>query len=176
MGDGPWETVGRGDRDSKGDPDSEHAAAAAAARADAGLRTTDEVVVGWRVWGLSSRHAGSGGTDSSAPLVLTSTFMIDVWQPGEIMAACCGTHFLRHGVHAFLTREQAQSYVGEARKPQRYVVGEVSLWGRVIVHEHGYRAAFAYPKRLFVPLAYQGGRDIVNELRRSYGVEVDWAT
>jgi hypothetical protein len=124
---------------------------------------------------LSARRAVHGATDPAAPLVLTSTFMIDVWPPGEIMAACCGTHFLRHGLHAFLTRSQAQTYVGERRKPQRYVLGEVSLWGRVIVHEHGYRAAFAYPKRLFVPMHYQGGRDIVNELRRSYGVEAEWA-
>ncbi len=101
--------------------------------------------------------------------------MTDHWQPGKAMAACCGTKFLRHGVHAFITREQAQAYVGEGIKPVRYVFGEVSLWGRVVVHEHGYRAAFAYPKRLFVPRLYQGGRDYVNELRRIYGVEVEWA-
>ena len=28
------------------------------------------------------------------------------------------------------------------------VLGRVALWGRVIEHEHGYRARFAYPQRL----------------------------
>lgn len=30
------------------------------------------------------------------------------------------------------------------------VVGTVSLWGRVIIAEHGYRAQYAYPVSLFV--------------------------
>ncbi len=108
--------------------------------------------------------------------------MIDTWRPGQALAACCGTNVLRHGVHAFLTREQTQDYLRERQeftrerlKPGRYVFGEVSLWGRVVIHEHGYRAAYAYPKRIFVPKRYQGGRDFVNDLRRSYGVEVEWA-
>ena len=28
------------------------------------------------------------------------------------------------------------------------MLGRVALWGRVIEHEHGYRARFAYPQRL----------------------------
>jgi hypothetical protein len=34
--------------------------------------------------------------------------------------------------------------------PNHVVVGEVYLWGKVIPGERGYRAQFAYPKRLFV--------------------------
>jgi hypothetical protein len=30
------------------------------------------------------------------------------------------------------------------------VVGEVALWGHVVVHERGWRAEFAYPKRLLL--------------------------
>jgi len=33
----------------------------------------------------------------------------------------------------------------------RRVTGEVYLWGRIIRHELGYRAVFAYPKILYVP-------------------------
>ncbi|MGQ0520564.1 MAG: hypothetical protein ACT4PX_05365 [Actinomycetota bacterium] len=32
----------------------------------------------------------------------------------------------------------------------RMVVGEVSLWGKVIPGQHGYRAQFAYPRRLYL--------------------------
>jgi len=35
---------------------------------------------------------------------------------------------------------------------ERYGIhGEVYLWGRVVEHEHGYRAQFAYPKNLVLP-------------------------
>jgi hypothetical protein len=175
MSDGDWETVRGSHRESKGDPDTEHAAAAAdPSGAPARLRETDEVIVGWRVWGLCA-PASKPMRESSGPIVLKSTFMTNVWLPGHVMTACCGTKYLRHGVHAFATREQTQEYVRDGLKPSRYVYGEVSLWGRVVIHEHGYRAAFAYPKRLFVPEKYRGGRDYVNELRRSYGVEAEWA-
>jgi hypothetical protein len=36
---------------------------------------------------------------------------------------------------------------------QRYgICGEVYLWGRLVEHELGWRAQFAYPKTLFLPL------------------------
>jgi hypothetical protein len=174
MFDGPREAIRGSHRDAKGDPDSEHAAAASDPRgAGSRVRQTDEIIVGWRVWSLSSISSFHLLHDKAGPLVLSSTFMISKWPPGQAMAACCGTNVLRHGVHAFLTREQTLEYTS-ALKPGRYVFGEVSLWGRVIIHEHGYRAAYAYPKRIFVPEKFQGGRDLVNELRRSYGVEVEW--
>jgi hypothetical protein len=30
------------------------------------------------------------------------------------------------------------------------VLGEVYLWGKIIEHEHGYKAQYAYPKKLYV--------------------------
>jgi hypothetical protein len=174
MSDGHWEAVRGSHRDAQGDPDSEHAAAAAESRpAGSRLRESTEVVVGWRAWGVASQIPSYLRSETSDPLVLTSTFMVNVWPPGRAMTACCGTKFLRHGIHAFGRREHAEAYVGTGRQAW-YVYGEVSLWGRVVIHEHGYRAEFAYPKRIFVPQRYQGGRDLVNELRRSYGVEVEW--
>ncbi len=100
--------------------------------------------------------------------------MNNVWQPGVVMKACCGANILRHGIHAFNGPAEAIEYMNEGRKPIRHVFGEVSLWGRVVIHERGYRAQCAYPRRIFVPKTYRGSRDIVSELRRSYGVETDW--
>ena len=49
------------------------------------------------------------------------------------------------------------------------VDGEVSLWGKVIKAEHGYRAEFAYPRKLFVP----NNPTVAAALRRDYGIEVN---
>lgn len=54
------------------------------------------------------------------------------------------------------------------------VWGEVYLWGEVLVCETGYRAEFAYPKRLFVPsLESRLARKMGDALRAEYGVPVE---
>lgn len=165
MSDEYWETVRGSHRDSRADSD---------AQSRSRLRQSTETVIGWRVWGLSNLAPAGRRADASQPFILVSTFMNDVWHPGKPMKACCGANVLRHGIHAFTTSAQAIEYMGEGRKPIRHVFGEVSLWGRIVIHERGYRAERAYPRRILVPTGYRGSRDIVNELRRSYGVETDW--
>lgn len=48
-----------------------------------------------------------------------------------------------------------------------FVVGEVYLWGRVIEATNGYRAEFAYPKRLYV---VNGSEKLATQLSLTYGV------
>jgi hypothetical protein len=49
------------------------------------------------------------------------------------------------------------------------IVGELSLWGKVIEGSQGWRAEFAYPKRLFLPFeAWKLARPI----QKAYGVKV----
>lgn len=139
-------------------------------------RASSEVIVGWRVWGVTTLDPTSARPSAAKTLILVSTFMDSVWQPGNVMTACCGANTLRHGIHAFATLADALKYMDERKKPIRHVFGEVSLWGRIAIHENGYRAQCAYPRRIFVPKMYRGSRDIVNELRRSYGVEAEWAS
>ena len=177
MSDGHWEAIRGSHRNSETDSDSQSASAAGGTSAHGtrpGVRRSAEVIVGWRVWGLSTLGPSGMRSSGSAPLILTSTFMNSVWHPGNVMTACCGANILRHGIHAFTTSAEAVAYMGEGRKPIRHVFGEVSLWGRVVIHERGYRAEYAYPRRIFVPKMYCGSRDITSELRRSYGVETDW--
>jgi hypothetical protein len=53
-------------------------------------------------------------------------------------------------------------------------LGEVSLWGRVIECERGFRASLAYPRRLYLPadgLHRRRGR-LVDDLE-AYGVPVE---
>jgi hypothetical protein len=128
-------------------------------------------MVGWRVWRLADPRLREGA--------LMSTFMTSIWPAGAAMKACCGsdTAGLRHGIHAFADRGQAEEYFDDQSrgKTTPHVLGKVALWGRVVIHERGYRAQFAYPQTLLVPRCYANPRsDIVRDLRRAYGIEVDW--
>ena len=53
-----------------------------------------------------------------------------------------------------------------------FVIGTVSLWGDVLECERGWRAAFAYPGRLFVPLGFPGAAEHAVGLE-DYGVPVE---
>lgn len=56
----------------------------------------------------------------------------------------------------------------DSEKP--YVCGEVNLWGRIIEHADGYRAQFAYPKRLVVVDGGANASRIAVALELTYGV------
>jgi len=51
------------------------------------------------------------------------------------------------------------------------VVGEVSLWGKIIHHERGWRASCAYPRHLYV---FAEDAMLAETLRERYGVPVEW--
>jgi hypothetical protein len=55
----------------------------------------------------------------------------------------------------------------------RMVVGRVSLWGKVIPGQHGYRAEFAYPERLCVFEGVANRDPEVVEALSAYGVPVE---
>ena len=52
------------------------------------------------------------------------------------------------------------------------MIGTVSLWGDVVECERGWRAAFAYPSRIFVPLGVPGAAEQAEGLT-DYGVPVE---
>jgi hypothetical protein len=109
-------------------------------------------VVGYRVWrwdatGLKSLNG-------------------EPWLPDRPLAAECqaaargtrvkdvhGAHELPHpsctcGVYAAKTLEHLRQFGYQ----ERGIHGEVYLWGTVVEHKLGWRAQFAYPKSLFLPL------------------------
>jgi hypothetical protein len=121
-----------------------------------------EPIVGWRYWRLG--HDGR---------LRSLTGGQHVWVPGQAIEAGCrfadadsrdrrlqlvpgygvGPHAspgagCTCGLYASrdLHRLRGQILFGL----RRMVVGEVSLWGTVIPGQHGYRAQYAYPKRLCV--------------------------
>jgi hypothetical protein len=99
-------------------------------------------IVGYRVWNW---HANELLSLNGEPWVL-----------GRALAARC--HKTNHeppadecscGVYAAKSYEQFQGIGGDINALQ----GEVYLWGKVVEHELGYRAQFAYPKSFTLPLS-----------------------
>jgi hypothetical protein len=109
-------------------------------------RTVDhsvEPVVGWRAWRL---RRGADGT-----LRLQPAFRGSPWGPREPVRAEC-VRRRRHGapkrrctcgLYGF--RDGREVGLGGTRLA---AVGQVSMWGRVVEHDLGYRAQLAYPARL----------------------------
>lgn len=83
--------------------------------------------------------------------------MLVAWDADPPPLRCPGTPCEGHvphlvpkcGIYGFKTRELLRMEMGIAALVANAVVGAVWLWGRVAEHEHGYRAQFAYPARLF---------------------------
>ncbi len=113
------------------------------------MRTRDEpvateidAVTAWRGWSL---------VEEDGQIRLSSLTRAESWMPRAPHAASCSKgrrptpqRRCRCGVYATTTPEA----LGGLRSLPGGVVGEVSLWGRVIEHGHGYRAEIGYPGRL----------------------------
>ena len=123
-----------------------------------------EPLIGWRTW---------AAVEEDGALTLRSVVFDGRWPPGERVAAAC-LHRARNGLLGRMFRLEAHQAPDEdcecglyaapgpdqvlpyldrhalLRWARSAVVGRVALWGRVIECERGWRAAFAYPARLYV--------------------------
>lgn len=146
----------------------------------------DEPVLGWRLWHVR-RHRDEHRLESFTRHDVS-------WPARRRLEARCAVHAdavpasgHECGIYAFATRELAEDVLrrytgvrqhyapgnGEPTPPPRpgrpIALGLVSLWGRILVRERGYRAQYAYPYELFLI----GGDDaIARELRASYAIDV----
>jgi hypothetical protein len=82
---------------------------------------------------------------------------MSMWYPGKAMEATCYNHSLRRlffktshpspkenctcGIYALKSPLKGASLFGVYS-----IYGEVYLWGKVVEHEYGWRAQYAYPK------------------------------
>jgi hypothetical protein len=101
-----------------------------------------EPIVAWRTWNL----AISRGTFTLLPVGDNRI----PWPYGTHARARCTRH-RRHRAPAAdctcgLHGSKAIPLLKRTRGPS--VIGRAALWGRVVEHELGYRAEFAYPQRL----------------------------
>ena len=125
-------------------------------------------IIGWRVWRW---YAGGLRSLNGKP-----------WSPGQPLAAKCGggnAHDAHEPPQADCTcGVYAAKSLDHLRKIglDRYgVLGEVNLWGTVVVHELGWRAQFAYPKSLVLPpdLIPSGTKEMESRLGALAAYDID---
>jgi len=124
------------------------------------------IIVAWRAW-----RAVSNGRDA----VLRSIFTGESWPVGcafettDIEQRPKEDGGKRNGVHAFKALPTINDYGYDLPEVagDTLVHGTVSLWGRVIEHERGYRAEFAYPQFICTCT----GIDLARAIVRSYGID-----
>jgi hypothetical protein len=143
-----------------------------------------EPILGWRLWHVRL-HGGRYRLESFTRHHVS-------WPARRRLEAACSAHgdeapSSGHecGIYAFKSRDLAEEllrrYIGvrqcygreqEFPPPRRgrpIALGSVSLWGRIMERERGYRAQYAYPYELFLLNADDA---IARELRRLYAVDV----
>ena len=151
-------------------------------------------ILAWRVWGL---------VEINGSVRLQSLNQSTIYPPRQPMTGVGVGSGTSAGIYACKTREMAAEYIG----PQtgwfisasnasnfsgfatttmacgHHVLGQIALWGRVIEHEHGYRAEWGYPWRVEIlkaptPSPMPGfpwappGPSLADRLRETYGCEV----
>jgi hypothetical protein len=139
-----------------------------------------EALCAWRLWEVEKLD--------EAPR-LRSLYRDSFWPVGAALEARCEAQRLRlsrrprHaaptetctcGIYAAPFELIRRKLVVERSLPPGclFVIGTVSLWGDVLECERGWRAAFAYPSRLFVPLGFPGAAKQAVGLE-DYGVPVE---
>jgi len=137
-----------------------------------------EPIVGWRAWAVAETDGGPElrSVAYQHPWKVRRPLRI-VCEPGGCPAARWPDQPHSCGIHAFKSRADAAAFPStwESRRveanllPQRYVLGQVSLWGRVFEHQYGYRGALAYPYALLLSPADE---QLVRRLAARYGVDV----
>ncbi|MBA2273020.1 MAG: hypothetical protein H0W21_03825 [Actinobacteria bacterium] len=155
-----------------------------------------EPIVGWRQWDINLPPGPARG----APFRLWSPFVSTYWPPGEALRARCtsdpSSPHPEHACGIYALKKQfdlwqiAHNFLknlrSSLRKEPNYfegivlVIGEVSLWGRVVVCQRGWRAEFAYPRRIFlvIPESWESESHLeLHALARdfaAYGVPVEF--
>lgn len=137
---------------------------------DGGIRVGE--IVGWRCWRvedgkLRSMFIGPGLTSHLKwPLKY-------IWEPDKPMDGDPTDYYGLAGVYAYKDRGMngEMSYVVSSGKVESELTlyGEVSLWGNVVEHEHGYRAQFGRPKSLYCGPGFP--RKLYEKVCATYGLE-----
>jgi hypothetical protein len=127
---------------------------------DEEVPTHVEAEVGWRAWGVDPDTP-----EAEIPLLRSVTYAEAYWTPGAPMEATCGGASAQGdhvpgehcscGLYSAKTMEHLLSMGYHKYDADRaglfHVIGEVSLWGKVVEGSQGWRAQFGYPRTLYVP-------------------------
>ena len=148
---------------------------------DAPARYVGPAFQGWRAWRIM-RHETLGGPSTVRLCACGTRGLPKVWEPLTAARAVCGKFATTHdapwpdcqcGFYAYGRREDAwnhlETFVHNNGEALGWAFGRVSLWGRIVEHELGLRAEYAYPYELTV----YGTAELANTVRRLYAIDVD---
>ena len=146
----------------------------------------EEPVVAYRIWQNNSFEVGGHRAEPR----LCSVGRHVAWPTRERMAAVCdpaGSVDSFHrapwagcecGIWSFKDRASAEqalvSYSGAPRPPCGYAIGTVSIWGRIVESEHGYRSQYAYPREIEVVGDHDTASRETDDLATLYGIRAVW--
>lgn len=131
-----------------------------------------EPVVGRRLWTVYDFETRSGKEPRLAPIVTAGGGFYPTMRRME--AFCTSTHHEApwRGCHCGIWAVKSDENLAKTATHygSHQVWGEIYLWGRIIEAEIGYRAQYAYPKKL-----YTAREDLAAPLAALYGVPVELA-
>lgn len=136
-----------------------------------------EPLVGWRIWRIQHHH----------PLVLMGPQMRAPWPVDGITAVCAGrpeecqcpdppgNHPVGPGCGIYAATHP--EHLHQATTPFRHcVAGRIQAWGRIITHEHGFRAQHAKIDAIaHSAYTYEASRGLLEQSAHAYGVPlIEW--
>jgi hypothetical protein len=145
-----------------------------------GIATTyTEPIVGWRLWRIRRLETLAG----QRPPRLAAAGRLGIpkfWEPRMPTRAVCSSYRTSHeapwpncrcGIYGLRDRELAERALWKYSRgsTSNWALGRVSLWGRIVECEHGWRAEYAYPYDLVV---FAVDATVGDELRDVYAVDV----
>lgn len=139
--------------------------------------------VGWRSWRVMPFE--QLGKPTSLRLCASGlNGLPKVWEPGHAAHAVCGQFRTTHeapwldcscGFYAYRMQYRAEDHLASFIDSNNgndaigWAFGRVSLWGRIVECEDGWRSEYAYPYAITV----YGTDELAARLRGLYGVDVD---
>jgi hypothetical protein len=137
-----------------------------------------EPILGWRFWRL--RRLETYGEERPLRLAAAGRFGIPkFWEPRAATRAVCSSYRTAHeapwpscrcGIYGLRERDTAERALLKYSRGdlQGWALGRVSLWGRIVEGERGWRAEYAYP----YDVAVFADDRVAAELRDLYAVDV----
>lgn len=113
----------------------------------------DKMIIPDHVGYLTAFRAWKWTSMKDGRIILGSVAVQDEWKPLLRHEALCGDLRIDQSYHDNLLNCQCgihsykdmQNVLKQYGNPESYIYGEIALWGRIAIHELGYRAQYGYP-------------------------------
>ncbi|HEV2592653.1 MAG TPA: hypothetical protein VGU02_12255 [Gaiellaceae bacterium] len=147
-------------------------------------------VVGWRFWRVQRIQTLANAATRYRLCAAGKNGRPKVWQPKTATVAHCSDWSARHeaphpnhscGIYAYSDLVDAERHLAvmeafaqnadkQTPTSDAWALGRVSLWGRVVECEKGWRAQFAYPYTLTI---FTGRSGLVSQITDDYAVDAE---